>query len=79
MADVSREGRREGSFPNGIDATGAPRVTNGKVATSRARLQDGHEAPVPSRPRAHAGACILRTHVHGPSGAARGAEVAWIL
>src|SRR5262249_20910451 len=34
------------------------------------------EAPVPSRPRAHAGARILRTHVHGPSGAARGAEVA---
>ena len=74
-ADVGQEGRREGSFPNGIGAAEPPRVTNGKVATSRARLQDGHEAPVPSRPRTHAGARILLTHVHGSSGAARGAEV----
>jgi len=63
-------------FPQRDRRGRTPRVTNGKVATSRARLQDGHEAPVPSRPRTHAGARILRTHVHGSSGAARGAEVA---
>ena len=43
------------SFPNGIDATMTLRVTNGRVAASRARLHDGHEAPVPCRPRTHAG------------------------
>jgi hypothetical protein len=61
MTDVSREGTKKCSFPNGIGAALSPRVTNGKVAASRARLHDGHEAPVSCRPRTHAGARILLT------------------
>src|SRR5262245_55162763 len=63
------------------------RVTNGKVAASRARLHDGHKAPVPCRPRTRAGQFTIRQNraaqtplspVHGRSGAARGGEAAWI-
>src|SRR4051812_16742689 len=46
-------------FPQRDRAAVRPRVANGRVAASRARLHDGHEAPLPRRPRARAGRAIL--------------------
>ena len=56
-AGVGQEGnRRDAVSPTGSTQRRAPlRVTNDRVAASRARLHDGHEAPVPCRPRTHAG------------------------
>lgn len=98
LVKVCKESRRgpRGDRRNAVSPTGSThrlrptRVTNDRVAASRARLHHGQEAPVPCRPRTHAGRSILATSprqksnpalypVHGPSGAARGAEVASIL
>src|SRR5262249_25264704 len=66
----------------------AKRVTNDRAATSRARLYDGHEAPVGSRPRTCAGCFTIqrsgatranRFQVHGPSGVACDAGGLWPL
>ena len=52
----TKKGPVECSFPNEINAAVVPRrVANDRVAASRARLHDGHGAPVPCRPRTHAG------------------------
>ena len=64
------------------------RVANDRAATSRARLYDGHEAPVGSRPRTYAGCFTIqqsgtvrasRIQVHGPSGVACDAGAIWPL
>jgi hypothetical protein len=62
--ESSRRGPR-GDGKGAVSPTGStwrlgpPRVTHGRVAASRARLQDGHGAPVSCRPRARAGLPIL--------------------
>jgi hypothetical protein len=86
---------QEGNTGNALSPTGSThrwlpmRVTNDRVAASRARLTNGHEAPGVNRPRTHAGPSILTSNdyrqrqkkqdtnsnqVHGASGAAQAAN-----
>src|SRR5215472_15890321 len=54
-------GRTRGERVDAVSPTGSThqqppmRVTNDRVAASRARLHDGHKAPVSCRPRTYAG------------------------
>lgn len=55
------------------------RVTNGRVAASRVRLHDGHEAPVPNRPRIRIADYNRLTGVSFTMGQGRpGRGVTWI-
>src|SRR5262245_26679711 len=62
-------GRTRGERVDAVSPTGSThrqlpmRVTNDRVATSRARLYEGHEAPVGSRPRTRAGCCTIHPTV----------------